>query len=493
MTVNGWIFICLVGYAVSMSSVSLFWMRRIKKSTDLLVCGRGLPVWVLTGTMTAAAIGTGITVGASGLAYKSGWGGCVYPIGCGIGAILTGLFFAKMRDYKFITLSEEISCYYSRNKIVLEFVNISLLVAQLFWLAVQIMGAGFVLSVITGLSVTTSMIIGGAFVGIMSIPGGALTVVYTDMIQAIILLTGFVALTSVALINTGGLSNLEAKVPKAFLSFLGHESLGYAKIITIGLALMLQVIADAGRRMIMYSACSAQAAKISMVVSGSIVIIFSASVGIAGMYTYYLNPNIAAQDQALPWLVIHALPAWLGGLVVVAVAAAAYSSGATNGAAASSYFVRHIYPLIMGRYPKRPVIAIRCCLVGVFIIATLCAVFAGTIVDFVVSFLSLLLSGLSVIIILGRFWPRANWQGALAALISAFLVSALIMFVPWLNTRFGDMVIIPASVASLTAHFVVSLATPRKKLTFEQVAEMMTKERESIDEMQKEEEFVLQH
>jgi Na+/proline symporter len=175
-------FVCLVAYALLMSSVSLFWMRRIKKSTDLMVCGRGLPAWVLIGTMTAAAIGTGITVGATGLAYKSGWGGCIYPLGCGIGAILTGLFFSKMRDYKFMTLSEEISCYYSRNKIVLEFVNISLLVAQLFWLAVQIMGAGFVLSVITGLSVPKSMIIGGAFVGIMSIPGGALTVVYTDLI-----------------------------------------------------------------------------------------------------------------------------------------------------------------------------------------------------------------------------------------------------------------------------------------------------------------------
>ena len=177
MHLNIPIIVCFIGYAVLMLVVSLYWMRKIKKSTDFMVCGRGLPTWVLIGTLTATAVGTGVTVGAAGLAYKSGWAGTVYPIGMGVGAIIAGLFYAKMRNYKFMTMSEEIGCYYGGNKIVMESVNISLFISQIFWLTVQIMGAGYVISVVFGLPIKVSMVISGALVAMMCVSGGLLTVV----------------------------------------------------------------------------------------------------------------------------------------------------------------------------------------------------------------------------------------------------------------------------------------------------------------------------
>ena len=60
------------------------------------------------------------------------------------------------------------------------------------------------------------------------------------------------------------------------------------------------------------------------------------------MYAYSLNPNIEAQDQALPWLVTHVLPTWLAAVVVVSVTAAVFSSGDSNAAAAGTYFVPFI-------------------------------------------------------------------------------------------------------------------------------------------------------
>jgi SSS family solute:Na+ symporter len=87
----------LILYVVLTTGVSFFWMTRVRRPTDYLVAGRGLPIWVLLGTIVGTCIGTGVIIGGTGLAYKHGWAGCAYPIGLGLGTFLTGLFFAKMR------------------------------------------------------------------------------------------------------------------------------------------------------------------------------------------------------------------------------------------------------------------------------------------------------------------------------------------------------------------------------------------------------------
>ena len=81
MTTQNAILIGLAIYAGLMFGVSMFWMVRVKKATDYLVAGRGLPWWILTGTITATSIGTGVVIGASGLAYQHGWAGALIRSG----------------------------------------------------------------------------------------------------------------------------------------------------------------------------------------------------------------------------------------------------------------------------------------------------------------------------------------------------------------------------------------------------------------------------
>src|SRR5437870_4244842 len=138
MTTHVAIAIGLILYVVLTTGVSFLMMSRVRKPADYLVAGRGLPHWVLIGTIVGTCIGTGVIIGGSGLAYKHGWAGCAYPVGLGIGTLLAGLCFAKMRRYNFMTLSEEISCYYGGHRLVTEFSNITLFLSQLCWLTVQI-------------------------------------------------------------------------------------------------------------------------------------------------------------------------------------------------------------------------------------------------------------------------------------------------------------------------------------------------------------------
>jgi len=469
----------LIIYAGIMLAFSSFWMRKISKPADYLVGGRGFPFWVLIGSITAACIGTGVIVGASGLAYQHGWAGAAYPIGLGLGTALAGMIFAVMRRYKFMTLSEEVASYYGGNLIVVEFSNITLFFSQLCWLTVQIMGGAAVLVAVTQLPPDLCVVAAALITAGIAIPGGLKSVVYTDFLQTTILLSGFAVLTFSALHHSGGWVGLRQSMPPAYFSVLGVASYGKWKTAGLILALVLAVIADPGRRLSMYSAKSESGARWAMAISGVIVIAFSAVIGITGMYTFHLNPHLADPDTSLVWLVMNVLPAWLAAMVVVSVTAGIISCANWNAIAAGTFFVRHIYPLVTRRYPKRPLAAVRIALVCSFAVSTVVALHAGTIVGFVVKFLPVTMSGLAIIILIGRFWKRGTWQGALATLVVTPIASLAVMFAP---ARLGYLnnAVIPTLIGIL-AHVVVSLLSPPTTPGFDQVVETMNRERRALE------------
>lgn len=471
----------LAVYACLMLAFSSFLMRRIQKATDYLVGGRDFPFWVLVGSITAANIGTGVIVGASGLAYEHGWAGSAYPIGLGLGTALVGIIFAVMRRYRFMTLSEEVASYYGGKRVVVEFSNITLFLAQLCWLTVQIMGGAALLAAVTPLPPHLCIVAAALITAGIALPGGLKSVVYTDFLQTTILLCGFAVLTYSALHHSGGWIGLQRSMPSSYFSFLGVASYGKWKVAGLVVALVVSAIADPGRRLSMYSARSEGGAKWAMMLAGTIVIVFSAAIGITGMYAFHLNPHLANPDESLIWLIMNVLPSWLAALVVVSVTSGIISCANWNAIAAGTFFVRHIYPLVTGRYPKRPLMAVRIALLTSFAVAAFVALHAGTIVGFVVKFLPITLSGLAIIILVGRFWRRGTWQGALAALVVTPIASLAIMFAP-AQEGFLNNAIIPTLVG-IVAHVAVSLCTPPTSPSFAQVVEIMTRERRAVEDI----------
>jgi SSS family solute:Na+ symporter len=138
--------------------------------------------------------------------------------------------------------------------------------------------------------------------------------------------------------------------------------------------------------------------------------------------------------------------------------------------------VRHIYPLVTGNFPRRPVAAARWTMVFAFLFSTALALYMGNIVDFVKKFLPLTMSGLAVIILIGRFWKRATWQGAVATLVVTPVVSLTVM-----NFWKGMDPILPATAIGVLVQIVVSLLTPPKRYSFDEVAETMARQRQGIE------------
>lgn len=74
------------------------------------------------------------------------------------------------------------------------------------------------------------------------------------------------------------------------------------------------------------------------------------------------------------------------------------------------------------------------------------------------------MSGLFVASILGKFWPRAMWQGGISCIISGSAVSFTILIKEGLQTYWGNP-IIPSLIWALTLGVILDLITPKNKIS----------------------------
>lgn len=470
-------------YIIGITVFGIYIGRRIENTSEFLLGDRSLHVFSLAGSTLATVLGTGATIGATGYAYQNGFAGALYGLGQGSGVIIVGLLFAEMRKYEFMSLGEEIACYYGGNRYIYEFSNVMMFLSLVCWIGVQIIGAANYLGILTDLSYITSVITSGIAFGLLVVIGGYAAVVYTDTLQAFIFFFSFIGLAIFGVIAAGGVSDVASSVPSENLSFLGHEKVGWFNTISIPMALMISYISEPGYRHRIYSAKSVKHARWSMIVPGLIAIPFSFVTATLGMTAYSLKSDLAVPEEALPWMATEIFPVWAMGLILISGFAATFSSANSDCASGALFFIRHVYNLLVPgrRYPKNKLLASRITVAVMMTVATLLVLVFKSIVDFIVTFVSVLMSGLVSVILLGRFWRKATWQGAVAAIITGAVATGLVEFMPgW--KAFWQESIIPATLSALIVHVVVSLLTFTKgKPSFEEVADRMTDEREELE------------
>lgn len=90
------------------------------------------------------------------------------------------------------------------------------------------------------------------------------------------------------------------------------------------------------------------------------------------------------------------------------------------------------------------------------------------------------MSGLFVAAILGKFWPRATWQGGIAALAGGSITFFIILYTPNLLAFWGNPVL-PALAGALVAGVVVSLITPKNMVSKEEALRILDEERARVD------------
>lgn len=469
-------------FTILMIYVGLWASKKVKTGEDFLMGGRGLSLPLLIGTTIATLVGTGSSMGAVGFAYTNGWAGALYGVGGSIGMFLLILLFADVRKYNFVTYSEELSFYFGANKIVKGLASILLYIASIGWLGAHIMGGALYLSWITGIDPLIAKIITACGFAIYTFIGGYLAVVYTDTIQGGILFLGFIMLTILSVVKIGGYGELSSQLPHEMVSLLGIGKLGIIPAISLAVVIAVGVLATPSYRHRIYSSKNTLTVKKGFFISGILFVLFSLFPSIIGMSAHLMNPNIES-GYAFPYLATEVFPLWIGAIILTAGLSATMSSGSSDFIAAVAILLSDVYQVFTGKNPKKEhmVKYSRFALVLTLIIAFVFTLGTNNIISYISNFVSTVMSGLFIASILGKYWPRATWQGGIGSIVGGSIVSFIILFNKDLQAFWGNP-ILPSMLGALIFGVVISFITPRNKVSREDALRKLENERAVAEE-----------
>lgn len=455
-----------------------FVSRNQKSGEDFLLGGRGLPLFLVLGTTVATMVGTGSSMGAVGFGYANGWAGALYGIGGAFGILLLALWFAPVRKLNFMTMSEELAYYVGANRIVKNVVGLLIFIASIGWLGAHILGGGMYLAWIADIDLNLAKIIIAAAFTIYVVIGGYTAVVWTDTIQAIILFAGFILMAVLSVNYIGGMDNLYAAMEPAATSFLAIEKLGILPAVSLAIVIGVGVLATPSFRQRIYSGKDVSTIRRSFVASGMLYLFFSIIPAVIGMAALAINPTLDNPNFSFPYIAVSVLPIGVGMIVLIAGLSATMSSASSDAIAGVSILLRDVYVMFTGRVPNKESMMnySRLALIVVIGFALLFALTSNDIIGYITKMISTVMSGMFVCGMLGKFWKRYNWQGALATLLGASVVSFVIM----LNadyTAFWGNPVIPSCLFALVAGIAVSLVTPANNVTAEMAKTILDEER----------------
>jgi SSS family solute:Na+ symporter len=450
-------------YLLIMIGISYLVSRRQSSSEDFLLAGRKVSGGLTFGTTVATMIGTGTSMGAVGFAYTHGWSGMLYGIGGAIGILLTAWWFAPLRRMRFMTMSEELSYYVGANLWVKNGSAVLIFLASLGWLGAHIIGGALYLSWATGIEMLyAKLLIALAFTFYVMI-GGYKAVIWTDSLMAIVLFSGFLLMSYSAVEAVGGFGVVWQSVADA-------QQSGQLKQMELLPAISLSAVV-AGR--------SVRSVRRSFVFAGFLYLLFAALPALIGISARLLAPDLTNHQFAFTTVAVMTLPVVLAMLVLLAGLSATLSSASSDSIAAVSVLIRDLYQSVTGSMPeaKSAIFYSRIAVMLVSVLALLLALMSNDLIRYITGMIATLMSGMFVIALLGRFWLRLTWQGALAALMGALLTSAVILNHPsWL--MFWGNPCLPALAVSFSLACMVSLLSKPSDISREQALQIITMQRE---------------
>ena len=291
-----------------------------------------------------------------------------------------------------------------------------------------------------------SILIMGIVIGVYTFLGGLRAVVYTDVIQCVVMLGGSLFVLFFGIIKLGGVSEFVNIITSMGERTKDHFSLVLPvdtktphpwSGILFGLGFVLANAYWIGNQSIVQRSLGARSmadAKASYIFGALLKILIPFAMVVPGIISLAYNPDIADADKAMATLIKEIMPTGLIGIFFAAFLAGLMSSVDSFLNSAATVWTTDIYKkyfrpkaddahyLVIGR-----VFTIIFILVAIYV-----AQFATgfeSLYDLAQTLLSFFQGPSLAIIILGVLWKRATGTGALVGLIGGISFSALLMWV----------------------------------------------------------------
>jgi len=441
--------------------------------------------WVAIGaSLFASNISSEHFIGLAGSGASGGLAvGQFEWLACFIVLILGWVFVPFYLKSGVFTMPEFLERRYNRAS-RMYLTSISIIAYVLTKISVTLYAGGLLLNKVMGLDMVTSAIVMVVLTGIYTIAGGLRAVIYTEVLQTVVLIGGALALTLLGLHEVGGFSGLKAALPPDFFSMFksaSHPDFPWTGII-FG-APILGVWYWCTDQFIVQRTLSAKNinhARSGAIFAGYLKILPVFILVLPGMIALALFPNISG-DDAYPTLVTsHLLPMGVKGIVVASLLAALMSSLASCFNSSSTLFTMDFYKNYRPKATEQELVLVgRLATTALVILGILWVPFIRSISSQLFVYLQSVQAYVSppiaAVFIFGVFWTRVNGKGAIWTLLTGAVLGALRLVLEIVSKNSGVTVpgfewfytmnflhfAIFLFLVSTAVLFAVSLLTPR--------------------------------
>src|SRR5579884_387462 len=213
-------------YFLIVFCIGLYFARKERTSTDYFLASRDIGWFFIGASLFVSNISTEHFIGLSGTGASSGLAvGHFEWLACLILLILGWVFVPFYLRSNVFTMPEFLERRFNRN-CATYLASISVIAYIFTKISVHLYAAAIVLERVVGWSPLTAAIILVIATGIYTISGGLAAVIYTDLVQTLILLAGAIILTVIGLDKVGGFAGLRAAVPDSYFHMVKpiHDS-----------------------------------------------------------------------------------------------------------------------------------------------------------------------------------------------------------------------------------------------------------------------------
>jgi SSS family solute:Na+ symporter len=420
--------------------------RKDETAAGYFLGGRNVGWFVVGASLFVSNIGSEHLVGLSGTGADSGIAVGQFEILASLVLLALGWVFVPfyVRSGVF-TMPEFLERRYSpaaRRYLT----YISIISYVLTKISVTLFAGGIVFESLMGISFWTGALITVGFTGIYTIFGGLRAVVYTDMMQMIVLVIGAGAVTLLGLSAVGGWGELVSTVPDGFMTvwkpisdpdFPWTGILLGAPILAVWYWCTDQVIVQRT-----LAARNITEARRGTIFAGYLKVlplfIFVIPGVIAGALAKSGEMNLENPDQALPALVQQVLPVGVRGLVVSGLLAALMSSLSSVFNSTSTLITWDVYREWKPQASEHELVWVgRVATVGLtaagFAWIPFMDSISSTLYTYLQSVQSYIAPPIAAVFLLGLAWKRINAQGAMACLLGGFVLGATRLVLELMN------------------------------------------------------------
>src|SRR5712675_174545 len=423
-------------------AIGFYFSIKERTSTDYFLAGRNVRWFAIGASLFVSNISTEHFIGLAGSGASSGLAvGHFEWLACFMLLILGWIFVPFYLRSNVFTMPEFLERRFIRS-CATYLASISVIAYVFTKISVHLYAAAVVLERVVGWSPMTAAIILVVATGIYTVAGGLAAVIYTDLVQTLILVTGAVVLTLIGLNHVGGFAGLRAALPPDYFHMIkpaGDTAFPWtgiffgAPILGIWYWCTDQVMVQR-----VLSARSEGHAKAATIFAGFLkilpvfILVLPGLIAVAlyrELFKFGPNGEVLNGDIAYPTMIVNLLPSGLVGLMIAALLAALMGAMSSVFNSASTLVTLDFYKKWRPNATERNLVTFGRAATGIMVLLGLLWVpfihlISSQLYIYLQSVQAYISPPISACFILGILWPRMNGAGAISSLLTGFVLGA---------------------------------------------------------------------